>query len=140
MKKGFFIFLFVLKLQFIHSQCSIAPGFEGINSIQLIAGLEEINPLSQSAFISIELNENYDMYNRYGLNTLSEKQSFKTLKHQWKLSLPQKSESNEIKIKMNGLLERKKIDFQFKHSFATKQSLIILITPIGRNKWPLGRT
>ena len=138
MKKAFFIFLFVLKLQLIHSQCINAPGFEGINSI--VAGIDEIKLLSQCVLISIAFNKNYDLYNRYGLNSLSEKQSFKILKHKQQVSLPLKSESNEIKVKMNGLLERTKIDFQFKHSFVTKQSLIILFAPIGRNKWPFGRT
>jgi len=135
MKKAFFILFFVLKLQLIRSQCISAPGFEGINSI-----ISAINLHSQCAFISIEFNENYDLYNRYGLNSLSENQSLKDLKHKRQVSLPLKSESNEIKVKMNELLERTKIDFQFKHSFTTRQSLIILFAPIGRNKWPFGRT
>ncbi len=138
MKKAFFIFLFVLKLQLIHSQCINAPGFEGINSI--VGAIEAINLHSQCAFISIGFNENYDMFNRYGLNSLSEKQSFKVLKHKQQVSLPLKAESNEIKLKVNEFLEGTKIDFRFKHSFATKQSLIILFAPIGRNKWPFGRT
>ena len=140
MKKGFFILLFALKIQLIYSQSSCPVKFEWINSINLLAGIEKINILSECAFISIEFNEKYDIYNRHELNSLSEIQSFKSLKHQGQVSTPQKSESNEIKIKMNGLLERTKIDLLFKHSFTTKQSLIILFAPIGRNKWPFGRT
>jgi hypothetical protein len=132
MKKAFFILLFVLKFQLIYSQSSCPVNFDWINSINLIDAIEEMNLLSQSASISIGFNENYDTYNRYGLNRFSEKKHFNVLKQIRQVVQPQKSDINEFKIKMNGLLDKSKIDLLFKHSFNTRISFVILYVPIGK--------
>lgn len=139
MKKAFFILFFVLKFQLINSQSSCPVNFDWINSVNLVAAIEEMNLLSQSASISIGFAENYDGYNRYGLYRQSEKQNFNVLKQTRQVVQPQKSDINEFKIKMNGLLDKTKIDLLFKHSFNTRISFVILYVPIGRKSWPFGK-
>jgi len=73
------------------------------------------------------------------LNRFSEKQNFKVLKQTRQVVQPQKSDINEFKIKMNGLLEKTKIDLLFKHSFNTRISFVIIYVPIGKKSWPFGK-
>ncbi len=136
MKKAFFFGLLLFNLQLTYSQSSRAK-FEaniGIDPSQITYVIKETTIPTLPGF-----NECYNNDYRYGWRQIVDRQNFKLNKHRALISQPHRSESNEFKVKMNGLLEKSKIDLLFKHSFNTKTSLVILYIPIGKRSWPFGK-
>jgi hypothetical protein len=140
MKKAFFFSVILFTVQLSHSQTTRAK-FEanaGIDPSQLTYAIKETSISSLPALTLMAFNECYNNDYR-GMKQNIYRQSFNLKRRQVQLSQPHQSESNEFKVKMNGLLEKSKIDLLFKHSFNTKISLVVLYIPIGKRSWPFGK-